>query len=408
MNKIRYFFKQLKFVKFRDILAVFSFLIALPISWFYRLKRKNLWVVCERANEARDNGFWFYKYMREKQPQQDIVYAIKKKSFDYKKVEELGGEVIEFGSLKHWIYYLTARINISSQKEGKPNAALCHFLEIYGFLKNRRVYLKHGIVANDLKWHYYAVTKMWLYICTVQKELDYCLEKFGYPPNAMVLTGLCRYDNLLSEIQNENMIFIMPTHREWLSRPIKEYKKYDNVFNFTDTEYYKSWRAFLLNEDFNKKIEEKNIEVVFFLHPNMQKYTKHFEGLNKNIRIVCSKDADLQCMMKKAGLMITDYSSVSFDFAYMRKPLLYYQFDYEKFRKGHYQEGYYSYKDDGFGPVCLNSVELSQEVCKILDNNMAIFPQYLDRIEHFFKFHDSENCKRTYEAIIKRLENEEN
>ena len=344
---MKYFFHQLKFVKWKDIGAMFSFIFALPLSWIYKIKRKNLWLVCERSNEARDNGYWFYKYMRENHPEQDCVYAIKKNSPDYDKVAKIDGKIIEFGSFKHWIYYLTAKVNISSQKEGKPNAAVCHLLEIYGIRKNKRVYLKHGIVKDDLKWHYYEATKMWLYICSAKRELDYCEANFGYPEGSMVLTGLCRFDNLDNSITDKKTVFIMPTSREWLARPIKEYEKYDNVNDFSDTEYYKSWCAVLTDKKFNECVEKNNLEVVFFLHPNMQKYSEYFTSIDTKATIMCSKDIDLQFMLKKAALLITDYSSIYFDFAYMKKPLLYYQFDYDKFREGHYQEGYFSYKTTG-------------------------------------------------------------
>ena len=39
-----------------------------------------MWLICEDYNEARDNGYWLFKYIREQQPQQDVVYAINKKS----------------------------------------------------------------------------------------------------------------------------------------------------------------------------------------------------------------------------------------------------------------------------------------------------------------------------------------
>ena len=146
---MRHFFHQCKFVKPRDIAAIFTFLLALPVSWIYKRKRKNMWLVCERAAEARDNGYWFYKYMREQHPEQDCVYAIKRQSPDYEKVAAIGGEIIEFGSFKHWVYYLVAELNISSQKEGKPNAAVCYLLEVYGIRKNKRVFLQHGIIKDD-------------------------------------------------------------------------------------------------------------------------------------------------------------------------------------------------------------------------------------------------------------------
>jgi len=407
MKKIRYFFKQLKFVKFKDILSVFLFLIALPLSLFYKIRHKNLWLICERANEARDNGYWFYKYMVENHHDQEVAYAIKFKSFDYEKVKALKGKIIKFGSLKHWIYYLIAKVNISSQKEGKPNAALCHFLEIYGLIKNKRVNLQHGVIHNDLKWLYYDVTKMWLFVSTTRQEFNYCLKTFGYPEKNMALTGLCRYDNLDDDSEYvKNQVLIMPTHRSWLSRPVKKYKEYDDIYNFENTEYYKSWKKFLSSENLVDIVRKKNLDIILFLHPNMQKYTKYFSGLD-GVRVVTSAQYDLQYLLKSSAVMITDYSSVAFDFAYMNKPLLYFQFDYDKFREGHYQEGYFSYEKNGFGPVCYDVEHLTEEFCRIVENEMEIENKYSNKIKEFFEYRDKENCKRTYEAILDRLRNDE-
>lgn len=403
--KVKYFFHQLKFVKFKDFLACFLFIIALPISWFWKLKHKKLWLVCERADEARDNGYWFFKYVIENHPEQECAYALKRKSVDYEKVKNLGGKIIEFGSLKHWIYYLSAEVNISSQKEGKPNAAVCHLLEIYGLRKNKRVYLKHGIVHNDLKWHYYNVTKMWLYICSASQEKEYCLEHFGYPKESIALTGLCRYDNLNHELLDKRTIFIMPTSREWLARPINEYKRYDDIYSFDKTEYFNAWKNVLTDNRFNECIRKNGLNVVFFLHPNMQKYVKYFNSLETRAHILCSSDVDLQDMLKKAALLVTDYSSVFFDFAYMKKPLLYYQFDIDKFREGHYQEGYFSYVDNGFGKVCEQVDELIEAFCATVNNGFTIEMKYLERIDNFFKYFDNKNCERTYNAIIEKLKN---
>lgn len=395
------FLFKLKFVKVKDIFAIFAFLIALPVSWFYKLKRKDLWLVCERSNEARDNGYWFYKYMLENNPEQDCVYAIKRESPDFDKVSALGGEIIEFGTIKHWLYYLSAKINISSQKEGKPNAAVCYLLEIYGIRRNKRVYLKHGIVHNDLKWHYYEVTKMWLYICSSKQEYAFCKDKFGYKDENMALTGLCRFDNLNDSIKDEKTVFIMPTSREWIAHPIKEYNEFDDIDDFSNTEYFEAWKNLLEDLKFNQCIEENDLEVVFFLHPTMQQFSEYFLNLKTKAVIKMSKDVDLQYMLKRSAVLITDYSSIFFDFGYMRKPILYYQFDYEKFRDGHYQEGYFSYKRDGFGSVCETTEQLVNAFNSIVNNNMVITEKFLDRINSFFSFDDNKNCERVYQAIIK-------
>ena len=128
----------MRFVKVGDIFSFFFYVFAVPFSWIIRKKYGPFWLVCERKNEARDNGYCFFKYIKNNHPEVKAYYAITKKSQDYTKVADIDKKsIINFGSFKHWVYYLAADINISSQKEGKPNAAVCHFLEIYGLRKNR-------------------------------------------------------------------------------------------------------------------------------------------------------------------------------------------------------------------------------------------------------------------------------
>ena len=106
---------------------------------------------------------------------------------------------------------------------------------------------------------------MWLYICAAKRELEFCEKTFGYPENVMKLTGLARYDNLTNKQSDEKFILVLPTSREWLARPIKEYKKYDDVYHFENTEYYKAWRNFLTDSEVLGALEEKNLKIVFFL-----------------------------------------------------------------------------------------------------------------------------------------------
>ena len=153
------FWQKLQRVKAKDIGNIFVFALALPVSAVYKRKRKDLWLICDNENEARDNGYWLYKYIREHHKEQDVMYAINKKSPDYARVKDLG-PVVQYGSFMHWLYYLTASKNISSQKEGKPNAAVCYLLEVYGILKNKRIFLQHGITKDDVEFLHYKNTKI--------------------------------------------------------------------------------------------------------------------------------------------------------------------------------------------------------------------------------------------------------
>ena len=115
--------RKLKMVRLRDLGHVFLFLLALLPAAFLRRKRPHLWLVCEGEREAQDNGYWFFRYLRREQPQVDAVYAVADDAPARERVAELG-ETVDYGSFRHWILYLAAEVNISSQKSGDPNAAI--------------------------------------------------------------------------------------------------------------------------------------------------------------------------------------------------------------------------------------------------------------------------------------------
>ena len=237
MNKS--FLEKLKTVKPADLLAVFLFLLACPIAFVYKRMRPHLWLLCEYGPEARDNAYFLFRYLRTEQPQVDAVYALNRDSIDMDRVTPLG-EVVAYGSLKHWIYYLAAEVNVSSQKGGKPNAAVCYVLEVItGVLKNTRVFLQHGIIKDDLPFLHYEKTKLAMFMTSTRREYEFVRDTFGYPDGSIVLTGLCRYDNLF-DTSDGATIGIMPTWREWLYKTHKM-EKVEHTKEFTQTTFYQIW-----------------------------------------------------------------------------------------------------------------------------------------------------------------------
>ena len=101
----------------------------------------------------------------------------------------------------------------------------------------------------------------------------------------------------------------------------------------------------------------------------------------------------------ESSCMITDYSSTAMDFAYMDKPLVYYQFDQERFRNEHFEEGYFHYERDGFGPVAKTEKELLSHLEQILKDPVSAAEAYQKRIEAFFPLRDMKNSERIYQAV---------
>ncbi|MBR2588338.1 MAG: CDP-glycerol glycerophosphotransferase family protein [Bacilli bacterium] len=89
----------------------------------------------------------------------------------------------------------------------------------------------------------------------------------------------------------------------------------------------------------------------------------------------------------------------------MDKPSIYYQFDYEEYRKSHYGEGYFSYEKDGFGPVCYNELAVIKNIKLFAEKDFMIDEKMRKKIEKFFSIRDKNNCKRIYEEIIKLIDN---
>ena len=140
------------------------------------------------------------------------------------------------------------------------------------------------------------------------------------------------------------------------------------------------------------------------MHRNMQQYNEYFRKISQRIEMIDLKNGDVLEVLKKAACLITDYSSVAIDFAYLRKPLAYYQADYDQFRMYHLPEGYFDYEADGFGKVCYSEEDLLQWIDGRYKVGFKQEELYRKRTEEFFTFQDERYCERNYEAIRTLLE----
>ena len=103
-------------------------------------------------------------------------------------------------------------------------------------------------------------------------------------------------------------------------------------------------------------------------------------------------------------MLITDYSSISFDFAYQRRPVLYYQFDAERF----YQTRGMMLLDptrELFGERVIRHQDVVASLHSFFAGDKKMQKKYRSRADSFFSFSDARNCERIYEAIqMKRRE----
>lgn len=397
MPRLPDIFDLMKYVRVRELLDAWKLPAAVLAAPLYRRAHPDLWIVSEDRFEARDNGWWFFKYLREKHPEQDCVYAIDRRSPDYGKVAALG-RTVEYGSLRHWIMYLASSLQISSQKSGDPNAAIFYFLQVGGLLKNKRLFLQHGVIKDDLTWLHYPVTKIRRFLCGAYPEYEYVRGRFGYPEGYVRYTGLCRFDGLHDFRTDPKLILIMPSWRNYLTVRRDKLRELENAREPAEADYFVKWREFLTSDTLRQLAEAYHVRFFFYPHRNMQPYLSCFPTGLEHVELCAREEYDVQELLKRAAMLVTDYSSVFFDMVYMKKPVVFYQFDYEVFRRGQYPEGYFDYADNPFGKSCREKEEVFELIRQELECGCAVSEEFSAAHARYFPLYDEQNTARACEV----------
>ena len=126
-----------------------------------------------------------------------------------------------------------------------------------------------------------------------------------------------------------------------------------------------------------KSVDVTGFKLKLFLHPRLAAQTADFEGNDVFEAIDCTKDSDYVTMMRTSDLMVTDFSSVMVDFAYARKPVVYYQdpaLPYWRYYN-------FDYENIGFGEVTKSIDELVELLCEYMENDCALKDFYRKRID---------------------------
>lgn len=418
MGKLRKIKEKLFLVKGRDIASLFLLLPAVPIAIaLKKTMKKPIWLVLERSDEARDNGRAFFEYLMAcRRKEVTPVYAIHKKSADYKTLQKYGKHVIEFGSFRHIVYYLACEANISSVKNMGPNDLMGYVFRRLNWMNDKMFFLQHGITVNHPDWLEYSDTKFRMVLCGAKPEYDYIRKSFGYPKgHAAYAGGMCRYDFLQHVMQKKEseenrikQVLILPSWRTWLKPGDPAMREVEHTDDIEQTEYFRIWMHFLSSPELERLAELYQLKFIFYPHPTMQKYISEFQtselkkgGKDKEsaVTIADAEHWNLNLLIAESDLLVTDYSSVFMDFVYMKKPVIFYQFDLKKFRAYHYQEGYFSYEKNPFGRSFQKEEQVLQEVERIAGNSFQVSENFLAAWQKYFPVWDDRNCERVWRII---------
>lgn len=351
---------------------------------------KDSWVIVDRINKADDNAEHFYRFLKNNHPDHEIYFALDKSCEDWSRLDSEGFNLIDYGSdrfvneLKRCKYILSSHLFVWNFFIGQG-------LETLSQKKN--IWLQHGVIANN-NANVVNTKHIDLMVTSTYGEYHSIADnytEYNLTSNQVLLSGLPRHDKLLrlnNDIKDDKTIFVMPTWRTWLKSE-----------NFVETKYFQEWTNFLSSLETEVLLKKYDYKIVFVMHEEI-KDLKCFFPDRPYIEYESLNDKGLQSMFATSKLMITDYSSVAFDMAFIQKLVIYYQFDRDRFFGEHYREGYFSYEEDGFGPVVTTEKMLLNSLESALKSNCVPAEPYRSRMLDTFPFRDGKNCERIYKSII--------
>jgi hypothetical protein len=363
---------------------------------------KPIWLVGERADTARDNGYHLHAYLRRERPDIRAYYVIDRSSDQYAKMAALG-RVVAHSSWRHRMLAMHARVLVGAYslkyllpRSWDPDVYARQLAWRFGAF---RVYLKHGI--NDKMPVRRRTNGYDLYFTGVKGETDSARDGTGYFEQ-IVQTGLARYDALVPTPPSRTILF-MPTWRSYLvPRLFDGATEAERPFEGSD--YERFMLDFLSSERLRELLEKHDFRLQFMPHYNLADRMSDAPVASDRIDTIDAADANIQDIMRGCDLFVTDYSSVHFDLAYLGTPLVYTHFDRDDFNAGHGKELWFKHERDGFGPVAYDLESTLDLIERYLDNGCEREAVYTERASAAFVFHDTDNCQRTVAAIEHLIE----
>lgn len=370
------------------------FCIVLRIFWIFPIKKNTVIFINEHSHNFSDNLKYLALYMLKREKNIKIVYALK--NFD--EVRDFPIIPVKIFSIKYFYYALTSSVIV-------VNAGGISYLPLrkeqlsINTWHGGGPYKKTGADSIASVWYRLQTKKNAENIDYVMSSCRICTKEEAkslyYNDSQVLNSGSPRVDMFFEDysiIKNnvykyfnikstKKIILYAPTYRGI-------FEGYDGVLKNS-----------VLNLDYKKLITAvKNRfggEWVFAirLHPRL-----------KNIKI-CSKDIinmndypDVQEILASTDILITDYSSIMWDYSFTKKPCFIFATDLEDYIS---ERGFYMEPSHWPFPISTDNDELVSTIANYDER------KYFDKLsQHYIDVGSYEHgnaCKVAYEKILNHI-----
>ena len=361
--------------------------------------KKDLYIVAAQLTSSNDeaiDGWSFFEYLKSiGVPACFVVWKRHKRVREFHRAYP--GDIIEISDpfdssydFLHACKDVMVRAKAVAVEWTIANSAISEWLSrldgcVYTFLQ-------HGLTYNPPR----PIHRKWwapfnlINFCS-ERERDMVLPAIGAGDDVRsVVSGMMRWD-LLEDKSNrgDKVVLVMLTWRP--------------TFNispdaFWESAYFNGIKA-LLSPGNIDRMRRSGLRVVLSLHHSLSRLDRSKIDFGSGVEIISTQE--VSSWIRRASCLITDFSSVSFDFWYMRKPVVYWIPD-------RFDETLTVPDRDKVGIACrflatfVNEVRSADEAidlaARYADRGFKLEPDVLKKIEPFFS-NGRDFRKRVYEAI---------
>lgn len=353
-----------------------------------------------------ENNRYLYRALIEQDPSAAVIILHKGKiSKGFRKDLSSRTEAIPFtASLKSWlkaVYHLaTSKIIIVDNYYGilsamtlKRNVECIQIwhaagaLKTFGFADHST--RKRSRRANKrFKRVYSTFHKI---VVGSDKMAGIFIEAFQADPAAILPTGVPRTDYFFNkhklaeqkakilkkypQFSDKKIILYAPTYRDGLLRGDQIHLDIENMYRELKEDY-------ILIIKTHQSVKNKN------------QHEQQFPGFVYDL----SSYKKINHLLPIADYLITDYSSIPFEFALLEKPMIFFTYDFEEYKEA---RGLIpDYKTIVPGPIC----ETTEQVITAIQTNQFDFKKIRSFSEQWNQYCDGQSSKRLAGYLLRRLE----
>lgn len=245
--------------------------------------------------------------------------------------------------------------------------------------------MSEGMELSEYKKLFQENTKTWDYLIS---QSDYTTEKFkscfAFEKNILE-TGFPRNDILFDKNDEKSIKSLKNKYNLPQDKKVILYAP-----TWRDDEFYENG-IYKFSSQIDLDILQKELGDTHIILLKLHYLVKDSLDWSKYAGFVyeCDHLGDIQELYLISDYLITDYSSVMFDYALLRRPMIIYAYDYEKYRDN-LRGFYFDIFEEFPGPIVRNSQDLMESI-KNYDSAdyEEKYMKFLDKFTRFDKGHAS-------------------